>query len=142
MRVVLDTSIFISAFISKTSYPYRAVELWLEKRYELVTSVWQIEEIRTVSRYERIQRVTTPHEIGKLINGLRQRAIVYEDLPNVEYSPDPDDNPIIAAAIAGKASYIVSGDKGDLLALGRVRGISIITARRFVELSVDEWQGG
>lgn len=133
MRVVLDTSIFISAFISKNSYPYQAVELWLEKRYDLVTSAWQIEEIRTVSRYDRIRHITTPHEIGRLINGLRQRALVFEDLPNVDYSPDPDDNFIIASAIMGKASYVVSGDKGDLLALGRVKDISLITAREFVE---------
>lgn len=134
MRVVLDTTIFISAFISQDSPPCQAVELWLDKKYDLVTSAWQIEEIRTVSRYERIQRLTTPHEIGRLINALRRRAIVFEDLPSVNYSPDPDDNPIIAAAIAGKASYIVSGDKGDLLDLGSVRGISIVTARAFVEL--------
>ena len=55
------------------------------------------------------------------------------ELPEVDYSPDPDDNPIIAAALAGGAQTIVSGDKGDLLALARVEGISIVTARAFVE---------
>lgn len=134
MRVVLDTSVFISAFISKDKPPYHALALWFEKRYELVTSAWQIEEIRRVSRYDRVQPLVSSQEVGKTINALRLRAWVLEDMPSVDYSPDPDDNPILAAAIAGKASYIVSGDKGDLLALGRVEGVSIVTARAFVEL--------
>ena len=55
-------------------------------------------------------------------------------MPKVSYSPDPDDNPIIAAALVGRASYLVSGDKGDLLALGRVQAVRIVTARAFAEL--------
>ncbi len=56
------------------------------------------------------------------------------ELPKVDYSPDPDDNPIIAVALTGDAQYIVSGDKGDLLALARVEGVSIVTARDFINL--------
>ena len=65
---------------------------------------------------------------------MKKRAVVLSDLPRVDYSPDPDDNPVIAAALAGRASYLVSGDKGDLLALGRVQGVQIVTARTFAEL--------
>ena len=69
-----------------------------------------------------------------MVNRLQKRAIVIRNLPRVNYSPDPDDNPIIATAIAGEASYVVSGDKGDLLVLDKVQGVQIITARAFVEL--------
>ena len=48
------------------------------------------------------------------------------ELPECEISPDPADNPILAAAIAGKANPIVSGDKPDMLALGRVDDIRIV----------------
>ncbi len=61
---------------------------------------------------------------------MRKRATVLSDLPRVDYSPGPDDNPIIAAALAGRASHLVSGDKGDLLALGTVRGVRIVTRGR------------
>ena len=44
-------------------------------------------------------------------------------------SPDPKDNPILAAAMAGKADLIVSGDKKHMLALGEVENIPIVTAR-------------
>ena len=50
-------------------------------------------------------------------------------LPEVIPSADPDDNPILATAIAGDADLIVSGDRGDMLAIGTAHGIPIVTAR-------------
>lgn len=55
-------------------------------------------------------------------------------LPIVSYSPDPDDNIILATAIAGKADYLVSGDKSDLLKLGIIEDILIITPRQALDI--------
>ena len=134
MRVVLDTNILTSAFISDKGAPFAALELWFGGRYELVTSTWQIEEFRRTSRYERVQTKTNTALVGRFVNLLRKYAVVVDGLPHVDISPDPDDNFIIAAALAGEAQYIVSGDKGDLLSLEKVAGIPIITAREFVKL--------
>ena len=73
-------------------------------------------------------------EVGTFINELRSNAVIMDKLPTVDYSPDPDDNNLLATAIAGEAHYIVSGDKDDVLALGKVEGIRILTARAFVSL--------
>lgn len=134
MRVVLDTNIFNSAFISDKGLPAHALNLWFEGRYTLVTSTWQIEEFRRTSRYERVQtRVESPL-VGRFVNLLRKYADIQETLPRVDASPDADDNNIIATGIAGAANYIVSGDKKDMVKLEKVQGIPIITARQFVEL--------
>ena len=69
-----------------------------------------------------------PEEAQDLIRNLEAVGEVVTDLPDVNASPDPDDNPILAAAIAGRADLIVSGDKKHMLALGRVQGIPIVTA--------------
>ena len=55
MRIVLDTGIYISFLISPDGYPSRVINLWLDKAYDLVTSEWQLDELRRVSRYEHIQ---------------------------------------------------------------------------------------
>lgn len=68
------------------------------------------------------------------MNGLRRQATVLQELPKVELSPDPDDNPILATAIAGVADYLVTGDKRDLLSLRKVETVQIITARAFADL--------
>ena len=56
------------------------------------------------------------------------------DLPEVNVSPDSKDSPILATAVAvaGGADLVVSGGKGDMLALGNVEGIPIVTAREAV----------
>jgi predicted nucleic acid-binding protein len=72
-------------------------------------------------------------EAANLVNGLRSRAVVLRDLPAVDLSSDPSDNPILAVAIAGKAIYLVTGDKRDLLALDTMEGVRIVTARVFAD---------
>jgi putative PIN family toxin of toxin-antitoxin system len=45
---------------------------------------------------------------------------------------DPDDNRVLECAVAGRADYIVSGDR-HLLQLKAHAGIAILTARQFLE---------
>jgi len=45
---------------------------------------------------------------------------------------DADDDKFIETALAGEATIIVSGDR-HLLALGKVEGVEILTAREFLE---------
>ena len=45
---------------------------------------------------------------------------------------DPDDDWVLATAVAGQAEAIVTGD-GDLLALGKYQGVAILTPRQFIE---------
>lgn len=69
-----------------------------------------------------------------MVTGLRNHAEVVSELPEVEYSNDPADNRIIATAIAGKSSYLVTGDKRDLLHLVVVEGIKIVTVRQMLAI--------
>jgi putative PIN family toxin of toxin-antitoxin system len=133
MRVVLDTGILIASLITTDTPPALIYQAWRKKRFELITSEWQLKEFRRVSRYPKLRRFIKPAEAGNLVNGLRHRATVFETLPTLELSPDPDDNPVLAMADASQAQYLVSGDKEDLLALGAIGGTRIVTARQFIE---------
>jgi len=134
MRVVLDTGILIAALITKDTPPDRIYQAWRKRRFELVTSQWQLDEFRRVSRYPKLRKYLQPIEAGNLVNGLRHQARFLEELPDVDLSEDPDDNPLLAMAIAGEVDYLVSGDKRDVLALKKVGKASIVTARRFLTI--------
>ena len=97
--------------------------------FGLMTSEWQLSEFRRVSRYPKPRKFLIPSEAGNMINGLRYQALVLNDLPTLELSPDPDDNPVLAMAVAGETDYLISGDKTDLLALKNIEKTRIITAR-------------
>ena len=135
MRVVLDTNVLLAALISPYTPPDTIYRAWRERRFELVTSTKQLEELRRVSRYPKLRPILPPHRVGAMVNNM-QGAVVLERLPDlpqdVELS-EPDDAFLIATAIAGEAAWLVTGDrKAGLLQLGRVGGAAIVTPREFV----------
>lgn len=134
MRVVLDTGILIAALITAGTPPDRIYQAWRKKRFTLITSEWQLEEFRRASRYERVRKFIKPAEAGALVNGLRQHATVLADLPDVDLSRDPHDNPVIAMAVAGKADYLVTGDRRGLLSLKKVDSTRVVMATEFLKV--------
>lgn len=50
MRVVLDTSVRLSALISAHGSPDTICRVWRAARFEIVTSVAQLDELRRASR--------------------------------------------------------------------------------------------
>ena len=133
MRVVLDTNILIGALITKGTPPDRLYRAWLRGVIELVTSTAQLAEIADVLARPRLQKFLDADEAAAIVENLGTRALILDDPLDVNLSPDPQDNPILAAAITGKADLIVSGDKKHMLALGEVKGIPVVTAREALE---------
>ena len=133
MRVVLDTGVLFATLITRDTPPDRIYRAWRGRRFELITSDWQLEEFRRVSRYPRLRPYFKPADAGRMANGLRSRSTVLKDLPRVDASRDPDDNPVLAMAVTGAAHYLVTGDKRDLLALDRMGSTRIVSARQFID---------
>jgi putative PIN family toxin of toxin-antitoxin system len=107
---------------------------WRQGLFDLVTSQPQLDELRRVLTYPKLQRYITPEETHHVLAGLGTYALCVPDIPDVQYSSDPDDNAIIATAIAGHADCLVSGDKADILALKEVEGIRMVTAREALDM--------
>ena len=129
MRIVLDTNIFVSALVSGEGPPGQVLAAIRRERITLVTSTFQIEELRSVLARDRLKPHIRTEEADDLLYHLEAVGMVISELPDIALSPDPNDNPIPATAVAGEAELIVSGDKGEILALGQVEGIPIVTAR-------------
>jgi uncharacterized protein len=100
----------------------------------LLLSHESAEELQRVIQYSKMRPYFTIAQGERLLNYMLRYAVLVEDLPVIDLSPDPKDNHILATAIAGQADYIVSSDKRDLLALEAVEGIPIITPRMALDV--------
>lgn len=132
MRLILDTNVLLSAFIKVDSKPYKVIQAWLDDRFDLLSSVGQLEEVTRVSRYPHVRRFIEPAEVGWLVNRIRDRALIIERLPKVDASPDSGDNFLLAMAEAGNADYLVTGDKAGVLAIRKHGKTHIVTVSNMV----------
>ena len=128
MRVFLDTNVLASAAATRGLCADVLREVLAS--HELLTSAQVLGELRRVLR--------TKFGSGQdLINDfvwlMRQDTVLArpDQLPNVEIQ-DQDDLPILSAAISAAADVFVTGDK-ELLAIGRIEKLAILSPRQFWE---------
>jgi len=134
VRMVLDTNVLVSALINPDGLPDQLLQRWEADEFTLVTSAEQLDEVERVLAYEKLQRFIRPEQASRLVANLHRFATFAENLPALAASTNPSDNVILATATAGNASHLVTGDKGDLLGLKQVGGVSIIAVREALEL--------
>src|ERR1700683_1004832 len=134
MRVVLDTNVLISALIRRDSIPGEILRAWTRGRFEILTHEMQLDEFRIVTRRPHLRALLRSADAGRVVNQLRLRAEMVGQLPHAQRSPDALDDFLLSICPAGDADYLVTGDKGGLLALKTHGRTAIVTARVFVEL--------
>jgi len=132
VRLVVDTNILISSLLAVSSLPAHLIVLWREGRFDVLTSADQLDELMRVTRYPKIRERLSPTLAGRLINDVRDLALLVTNLPTVSASSDPHDNYLLAMASAGGADFLLTGDKRDLLSLKLFEGTKIITVRDFL----------
>jgi uncharacterized protein len=131
VRLVLDTNVTISGLLWRGS-PHRLLQAIRnqQSQQQIYTSRALLEELTEV-----ITRPTFSAQLQRI--GTAAAAVLADYIKIVELaeptdvpriSPDPDDDHVLACALAAKADLIVSGDKRHLLALTEYQGIPIRTA--------------
>lgn len=94
----------------------------------------QLQELRATLRKPAVAVRIKPFEVGPLVNDLKHLTEIVSSLPHAKRSPDPQDDFLLALSEAGKANYLVTGDKSGLLDLTRHKGVRILSARDFTRL--------
>ena len=128
MRVFLDTNVLVSAVATRGLCADVVREVLAG--HELVLSRQVLTEVRNTLRRKLGVDADTAAEYVKL---LEQDAVVARPGSNPAVKlRDKDDLPILAAAIAGKADVLVTGDR-ELVELGKVGKVRVLSPRRFWE---------
>lgn len=108
LRVVVDTNVWVSGLIVPDSPPGRVLRALRDRRFELVVS-WKVaEELADVLQRPRLRRYEIEQQDIEDVFRLLAPALPTADL-EVPIR-DPDDAPAVAAALAGAADLIVTGD--------------------------------
>ena len=135
LKTVIDTNLFVSSIINKSGIPAKLLQAWQDHDFLLIISDQMLEEMRRVLQYPHIKNKYNlkDDDIAKVIDTIERFAVVLHDVGGVDViSEDPDDNKVLACAIAAEADFIVSGDK-HLLKLGKFEDIPIMTAKGFLK---------
>lgn len=136
LRAVLDANVFVSAFVRPEGPPGQIVESLLrEQTFELVLSDAIIEETLRALEYPRVRKAART-KVGPDL--WFEDLIVLAEFVSGEHaipalSEDPDDDKYVAAAVEGRASFVVTGDP-DLLTIGEHAGVRIVAPRAFLDL--------
>ncbi len=128
MRVFLDTNVLASTLTTR-GLCAELFEVVLQS-HELLTSDHVLLELERVLRGKLGQSQSVTDGFVAL---LRSEALLITAQHAVPSLPDPDDELIVASALAGNANVFITGDKA-LLELQRIENMPIISPRKLWEV--------
>jgi uncharacterized protein len=136
LRVVIDTNIWIRILL-KGRVTLPILETLNEGKFQLVMSQPLLDELHLVWNRPRLKQRIDSSQATRLEQQLQHRSIWVEVTTIPPHCRDPKDLPVLATAIDGQASVIVSGDD-DLRADDELRiamstyGIQMLGALSFL----------
>ncbi len=128
MKIVLDTNILIAALITRGVC--RDLLEHCIQRHQIIISDFILNEI-CENLQDKFQ--FDSDEIGEAIALLAaEMQKVVPAIMKIPVCRDPQDDMILATAIAGNAECIVTGDEG-LIVLGQYGSVRILRPREFID---------
>ena len=127
MRLVLDTNVVVSALLWN-GVPRRLVGIGRTNDVVLYSSLPLLAELTDVlSRSKFKDKIAASLlKVDELVDLYAELVALVRPVPTPRLAPDPDDDVVIGPALAAKADYVVTGDKG-LLSVGGYDGGRIVT---------------
>ena len=136
MRVVLDTNTLVSGVISAGGPPRRLLDGARTQTFEMCSSTMLLAELLDVLSRDKFAARLAQAGLTSLsiVSELRRMAhmVAPDNVPRV-IENDPDDDHVIACAVAAQADLIVSGDKHLHSLGGQYKGIRIVSPTEALE---------
>lgn len=111
--VVVDTNIWVSAFLTPRGYPARLKAYWQANRFDVVISLPLLAELAEVLARPRLQSKYkySAEEAAAYVRFIAELADVVEVTGRLSLCRDPDDDLLLETAMTGRATHIVSRDE-------------------------------
>jgi putative PIN family toxin of toxin-antitoxin system len=136
LRVVLDANVYVSAAVRPEGPPGRVIERVLrDATFEIVLSPAIVDEVLRALAYPKVRKFIRGDVEPEL---WFEDILVLADLVRGEQDVsgvclDPDDDKYLAAAVEGRAAFVVTGDR-QLLVLREYEGVRIVGPKAFLEV--------
>lgn len=133
-RAVLDANVYVSAAVHPAGVPGQLLDRLERGEFEAVLSPAIIDELRRVLGYPKVRKaIRTGTPLEQWLQAIVMLADVVDDRRVLAVCPDPDDDKYLAAALEGRAGFVVTGDQA-FLALEEHEGVRVVSPRGFLEL--------
>jgi len=132
VKVVIDTNVFIGILL-KSNNCLKIREAFLDDCIDIIISPEIISELITTLKKPKFKNIFSHKDIKELLTLIKQDIEIKKSVGNLHICRDTKDNHILECAIAGRADFIVTGDK-DLLSLKSFRGILIVNPADFLHI--------
>ena len=136
LRVVLDANIFVSAYIRPEGPAGQIVGHFVRAgAFEIVSTEPICEEVLRSLSYPKVHKAARSKIDPELWfeDIIVLSHLIAGDVEVPPLSSDPDGDKYVAAAVEGRAAFVVTGDP-DLLTLREHEGIRIVAPRAFLDL--------
>jgi putative PIN family toxin of toxin-antitoxin system len=133
LRVVLDTNVLVSGLLDNDEPPAQILRQIYAGRWTWVVSPATRREVELVLTKNDLRGLGAIGDAAKqrLRAALRETAVATANRPLPrQVSAHESDDKFIAAALAGRADFLISDDR-HLLRVKRWRGVKIISSARF-----------
>jgi putative PIN family toxin of toxin-antitoxin system len=132
-RVILDSSVVVSGIGWRTGDARKVLKLLAARGFQSYRTQWLtdewVETVQFVAEHE--PRWRNPRWPNWL-DWLKRASKFQDDIPvRKTVKRDPKDDPVVMAAVAARAAFLVTNDD-DLLALEKPYGIACVTPRQFL----------
>ena len=133
LRAVFDTNVFVSALLSRnpTSPTQELIRRWRNDEFDLLVSQALLEELVEKLQERGIEQDQI-QELLTTISRLAQWVDVPQEAVVSVVAADPDDDQILACAVAGGANYLITYDPHFDLLQGVYGTIKITKALPFL----------
>ena len=131
---MLDTNVVASALLWGGT-PRLLLQAARDKRIEVFTCTVMLAELTDIlGRRKFASKIAASGlTIDQLVDGYAQLAAFVHPSPIARIAPDPDDDVVIATALAAKVELVVTGDKPLLSVIGH-QGVKIVGVAQAVDI--------